>query len=215
MRSLGSVPASAACLMRLHHLLFAGHASAVDECVANLNFLRVVRDGWLRALAVDPLSAQFLADYAHLLAQKVALLSRYTALECNFALKPTGAASSLDATCARLALTLCNATILLIGPLVGAAAQLSEQQRACAASAPALVTECSNAFVLASHVLSVRPAECAALAPEYATTFARVTRLFEWASSRRLPVQLFPLPPAVPRFDGAFVVPLPLAIARR
>jgi hypothetical protein len=69
---------------------------------------------------VDALSAQFLADYAHLLAQKVALLSRYTALECNFALKQRALRPTRSTRRARkLALTLVNATILLDGTARG------------------------------------------------------------------------------------------------
>lgn len=217
--ALGTIEASAAFLKRLHELLFTGHRSMAAECLAprGVAFFRAFRDGWLRALAMDALAAQFLADYAHLLAQKAVLLNRYAVLDGNFALAHDAPpAAVLDGACAQLALQLCSSCMLVLGPLVAAADSLNEAQRACAASAAALVTEASNAFVLASHVLSRNGSpECVALAGgEYVLVFARIQRLFAWAATRRLPVELFALPPTPPVFNGQFVVPLPLPLRR-
>ena len=203
------------CLTLLHTLLTRGHPAVVRECAGNASFLKSMRESWLRSAqqpGADALSAQFLADFAQLLMAKTTLLLNYPTLAGNYAdASDGGGATSLAPACAQQALALCNAVVLLIGPLVANAASLTAEQSVCAAIAPQLVEEASNAFVLASHVCSAHhaSADVAALASEYAAVFERVQKLFAWAKQQQLPVQLFPLPPACPTYDGAFEIPLP------
>jgi serine/threonine protein kinase len=211
--ALGTVQAATQFLAQLHAALFADRdRRVVCECLApaGVAFFSTFRAGWLRFTTVDAISGTFLAQYCELLAQKAALLGRYRVLDGSYALLCSAQEAPLfDAACAQVALQLCQGVVVLLGPLVAAAEQLNEEQRACAASAVGLVTEASRALLLASHVLSRnRSPECVALQDEFALGWRRCSRLFQWAAERRLPVQLFALPADVPTFDGAFVIPL-------
>jgi hypothetical protein len=211
--ALGTVQAATQFLAQLHAALFADRDRRVaSECLApaGMAFFSTFRAGWLRFATVDAISGTFLAQYCEFLAQKAALLGRYRVLDGSYALLCSAQEAPLfDAPCAQVALKLCQGVVALLGPLVAAAEELNEEQRACAASAVGLVTEASRALLLASHVLSRnRSPECVALQDEFALVWRRCGRLFQWAAERRLPVQLFALPADVPTFNGAFVIPL-------